>query len=67
MGDDIECCKSPRKKTDGDGRQLSPEQAAAAAMVAEALADRVTISTWDDARVGREMNGPKRIIRDRMI
>jgi transposase-like protein len=29
---------SPRKKTEGDGRQLSPEQAAAAAMVAEAKA-----------------------------
>src|SRR4029453_12473094 len=29
---------SPRKKIDGDGRQLSPEQAAAAAMVAEAKA-----------------------------
>ena len=29
---------SPRRKTDGDGRQLSPEQAAAAAMVAEAKA-----------------------------
>ena len=29
---------SPRKKIEGDGRQLSPEQAAAAAMVAEAKA-----------------------------
>src|SRR3954468_24054906 len=29
---------SPQKKTEGDGRQLSPEQAAAAAMVAEAKA-----------------------------
>ena len=29
---------SPRKKTEGEGRQLSPEQAAAAAMVAEARA-----------------------------
>src|SRR5690349_10286034 len=29
---------SPRKKTEGDGRQQSPEQAAAAAMVAEAKA-----------------------------
>jgi transposase-like protein len=29
---------SPRKKSDGDGGQLSPEQAAAAAMVAEAKA-----------------------------
>src|SRR3712207_1031509 len=27
---------SPRRKTDGEGRRLSPEQAAAAAMVAEA-------------------------------
>uniref|UniRef100_UPI0035A192E5 hypothetical protein n=1 Tax=Actinoplanes aureus TaxID=2792083 RepID=UPI0035A192E5 len=29
---------SPPKKTEGDGRRLSPEQAAAAAMVAEAKA-----------------------------
>src|SRR3954452_9165411 len=29
---------SPRKKIEGEGRQLSPEQAAAAAMVAEAKA-----------------------------
>jgi putative transposase len=29
---------SPRKRDDVDGRQLSPEQAAAAAMVAEAKA-----------------------------
>src|SRR5215213_9733195 len=38
VSDDIERCVSQRKKIDGDGRQLSPEQAAAAAMVAEAKA-----------------------------
>ncbi|MFF5079429.1 hypothetical protein ACFY36_20420 [Actinoplanes sp. NPDC000266] len=40
---------SQRKETEGDGRQLSPEQAAAAAMVAEAkargleLTDRISL------------------------
>jgi hypothetical protein len=37
VSDDIERCEST-EETDGDGRQLSPEQAAAAAMVAEAKA-----------------------------
>jgi len=42
---------SPRKKTDGDGRQLSPEQAAAAAMVAEAKAR------------GLELTGPNGLLK----
>ncbi len=42
---------SPRKKTEGDGRQLSPEQAAAAAMVAEAKAR------------GLELTGPNGLLK----
>jgi putative transposase len=42
---------SPRKKTEGDGRQLSPEQAAAAAMVAEARAR------------GLELTGPNGLLK----
>jgi hypothetical protein len=42
---------SPRKKTDGDGRRLSPEQAAAAAMVAEAKAR------------GLELTGPNGLLK----
>src|SRR3712207_1145677 len=42
---------SPRRKTDGDGRQLSPEQAAAAAMVAEAKAR------------GLELTGPNGLLK----
>src|SRR3954471_19938074 len=42
---------SPRKKTDGDGRQLSPEQAAAAAMVTEAKAR------------GLELTGPNGLLK----
>ena len=42
---------SPRKKTDGDGPQLSPEQAAAAAMVAEAKAR------------GLELTGPNGLLK----
>jgi putative transposase len=42
---------SPRKKTDGDGRQLSPEQATAAAMVAEAKAR------------GLELTGPNGLLK----
>jgi transposase-like protein len=42
---------SPRKKTDGDGRQLSREQAAAAAMVAEAKAR------------GLELTGPNGLLK----
>jgi transposase-like protein len=42
---------SPRKKTDGDERQLSPEQAAAAAMVAEAKAR------------GLELTGPNGLLK----
>ena len=42
---------SPRKKIDGDGRQLSPEQAAAAAMVAEAKAR------------GLELTGPNGLLK----
>jgi putative transposase len=42
---------SPRKKTGGDGRQLSPEQAAAAAMVAEAKAR------------GLELTGPNGLLK----
>jgi transposase-like protein len=42
---------SPRKKTDGDARQLSPEQAAAAAMVAEAKAR------------GLELTGPNGLLK----
>jgi len=42
---------SPWKKTDGDGRQLSPEQAAAAAMVAEAR------------RRGLELTGPDGLVK----
>src|ERR1700742_4536666 len=38
---------SPRKKTEGDGRQLSPEQAAAAAMVAEAKARGLSLTGPD--------------------
>lgn len=38
---------SPRKKIDGDGRQLSPEQAAAAAMVAEAKARGLALTGPD--------------------
>ncbi len=42
---------SPRKKNEGDGRQLSPEQAAAAAMVAEAKAR------------GLELTGPNGLLK----
>ena len=42
---------SPRKKIEGDGRQLSPEQAAAAAMVAEAKAR------------GLELTGPNGLLK----
>src|SRR4029453_9760176 len=42
---------SPRRKTDGDGRQLAPEQAAAAAMVAEAKAR------------GLELTGPNGLLK----
>jgi putative transposase len=42
---------SPRRKTEGDGRQLSPEQAAAAAMVAEAKAR------------GLELTGPNGLLK----
>ena len=42
---------SPRKKIDGDGRRLSPEQAAAAAMVAEAKAR------------GLELTGPNGLLK----
>ncbi len=42
---------SPRIKIEGDGRQLSPEQAAAAAMVAEAKAR------------GLELTGPNGLLR----
>src|SRR4051812_41866461 len=42
---------SPRKMTEGDGRQLSPEQAAAAAMVAEAKAR------------GLELTGPNGLLK----
>src|SRR3978361_546771 len=42
---------SPRKKIDGDGQQLSPEQAAAAAMVAEAKAR------------GLELTGPNGLLK----
>jgi putative transposase len=42
---------NPRKKTDGDGRLLSPEQAAAAAMVAEAKAR------------GLELTGPNGLLK----
>jgi putative transposase len=42
---------SRRKKTEGDGRQLSPEQAAAAAMVAEAKAR------------GLELTGPNGLLK----
>jgi putative transposase len=42
---------SPRRKTDGDGRQLSPELAAAAAMVAEAKAR------------GLELTGPNGLLK----
>src|SRR4051812_8995221 len=42
---------SPRKKTEDDGRQLSPEQAAAAAMVAEAKAR------------GLELTGPNGLLK----
>ena len=42
---------SPRKKTDDQGRQLSPEQAAAAAMVAEAKAR------------GLELTGPNGLLK----
>ncbi|HYN92635.1 MAG TPA: transposase [Pilimelia sp.] len=41
----------PRKKIDGEGRQLSPEQAAAAAMVAEARAR------------GLELTGPNGLLK----
>src|SRR3954453_7069692 len=42
---------TPRKKTEGVGRQLSPEQAAAAAMVAEAKAR------------GLELTGPNGLLK----
>ena len=42
---------SPRKKIEGDGRQLSPEQVAAAAMVAEAKAR------------GLELTGPNGLLK----
>jgi putative transposase len=35
---------SPRRKNDAEGRQLSPEQAAAAAMVADAKANPPSIT-----------------------
>src|SRR3978361_684139 len=38
---------SPRKKIDGDGQQLSPEEAAAAAMVAEAKARGLALTGPD--------------------
>src|ERR1043165_1655876 len=38
---------SPRKKTEGSGRQLSPEQAAAAAMVADAKARGLALTGPD--------------------
>jgi hypothetical protein len=46
---------SPRKKTDGDGRQLSPGQAAAAAMVAETKAPRDLFSFIDGSDRGRTL------------
>jgi putative transposase len=42
---------SPRKKVEGDGRQLSPERTAAAAMVAEAKAR------------GLELTGPNGLLK----
>src|ERR671939_671765 len=50
---------SPRRKTDGDGRQLSPEQAAAAAMVAEAKARGLELTALNEEmteHLGHEKN-----------